>query len=182
MKKIFNKNLKFVTIFSIVFLALFVFGGHRVLAQFNTANDPFFDPLNDTKKPVDLKLTNTNTPPTGGNPTGGAGGNPAQGGAGGPGTEKSGLQITLTNPLKSNSLEDFIQIVLGVILKFLIPILAILFMYTGFKLIIAKGEPAALKAAKQDFLNLVIGSVLILGAWTFGNIIMNTLKEVGILN
>ncbi len=110
-----------------------------------------------------------------------AGGNPASGTTGTE-TPKSGLQITLTNPLKSNTLEEFVQIVLGVILKFLIPILAILFMYTGFKLVTARGDVKALTAAKQDFLNLVIGAVLILGAWTFGSIIMNTLKEVGILN
>jgi hypothetical protein len=109
------------------------------------------------------------------------GGNPASGTTGTE-TPKSGLQITLTNPLKSNTLEEFVQIVLGVILKFLIPILAILFMYTGFKLVTAKGDVKALTAAKQDFLNLVIGAVLILGAWTFGSIIMNTLKEIGILN
>lgn len=99
-----------------------------------------------------------------------------------PASVKPGLQITLTNPLKSNTLEDFVQIVLSVILKFLIPILAILFIYTGFKLVMARGEPKALETAKKDFFNLVIGAVLILGAWTFGSIIMNTLREVGILN
>lgn len=99
-----------------------------------------------------------------------------------PASVKPGLQITLTNPLKSDKLEDFVQIVLSVILKFLIPILAILFILTGFQLVMARGEPKAIATAKTNFFNLVIGTVLILGAWTFGNIIMNTLREVGILN
>lgn len=96
--------------------------------------------------------------------------------------QKTGLQITLTNPLKADNLEDFIGLVLAVILRFLIPILAILFIYTGFQLVMARGNEKALGTAKNNFFNLVIGAVLILGAWTFGNVILNTLKEVGILN
>lgn len=94
---------------------------------------------------------------------------------------KSGLQITLENPLKSDNLEDFVTRVVGVLLKFLIPILAILFIITGFQLVTSGGDENARKKAKNNFLNLVIGAVLILGAWTFGNVIMNTLREVGIL-
>lgn len=174
MKKIFKKNLNFVTIFSIIFLSMIFVGANNSFAQNDkAATDPASKQTTQTTNP---------TPPT--NPNGDGGGVVNKNGDGGgvPTETKSGLQITLTNPLKSNTLEDFVQVVLGVILKFLIPILAILFMYTGFKLVMARGEPKALQAAKQDFLNLVIGAVLILGAWTFGNIIMNTLKEVGILN
>ena len=99
-----------------------------------------------------------------------------------PAGAKPGLHITLTNPLKSENLEDFVQVVLAVILKFLIPILAILFIYTGFQLVMSGGDKAARKTAKDNFFNLVIGAVLILGAWTFGNVILNTLRETGILN
>lgn len=100
----------------------------------------------------------------------------------GQGNGKTGLQVTLTNPLKSGTLEEFVNTILAAILKFLIPVLAILFIYTGFKLVTSRGNEKALTAAKHDFFNLVIGAVLILGAYTFGTIIMNTLKEVGITN
>lgn len=113
---------------------------------------------------------------------GGAGAGTQDGGAGAGSGEKSGLQITLINPLKADDLEGFISSVVGILLKFLIPILAILFIYNGFQLVTSRGNKDALDKAKKNFFNLVIGAVLILGAWTFGNVIMNTLKEVGILN
>lgn len=112
---------------------------------------------------------------------GGANNSSEDGGAG-EGESKTGLQITLTNPLKSNDLESFVSRVVAVLLRFLIPILAILFIYTGFQIVTSKGDKAQLEKAKQRFFNLVIGATLILGAWTFGNVIMNTLKEVGIID
>lgn len=94
---------------------------------------------------------------------------------------KTGLQITLTNPLKADNLEGFVSSVLSTLLKFVIPILAVLFIYTGFEMVMARGNKDEWKKTKTKFFNLVIGAVLILGAWTFGNVIMNTLKDVGII-
>lgn len=174
-----NNNLK--TFFSIM-LFVFAIGVSGVFAQTatTTSSTTTFDPLKTVNEVLDNAKTTTTATGTG---QGGAGGDVGQGGAGaGLPKTKSGLQITLTNPLKVDNLEDFVNLVLSVILKFLIPILAVLFMWTGFKLVMARGNEKALGEAKKDFFNLVIGAVLILGAWTFGTIIMNTLREVGILD
>lgn len=96
--------------------------------------------------------------------------------------QKTGLQINLTNPLKADNLEGFVSIILSTLLKFLIPILAILFIYTGFEMVMSRGNKDEWKKAKIKFFNLVIGAVLILGAWTFGNVIMNTLKAANIID
>lgn len=110
---------------------------------------------------------------TTGTPQGGAGGTP-QGGVGG----SSGGDTTLENPLQVNSLWDFIEAVLGWVVKIGAVLVGVFFVISGFKFVAAQGNEEKLSEAKRGFVYTIIGAVLLLGAWTLATIISSTVAEI----
>ncbi len=130
--------------------------------------------------------TNTGSDPQGGQggtPQGGVGGTP-QGGQGGTpqggvgGTPQGGGDTTLENPLQVNSLWDFIEAVLGWVVKIGAVVVGVFFVISGFKFVAAQGNEEKLSEAKRGFVYTVIGAVLLLGAWTLATIISSTVAEI----
>jgi hypothetical protein len=57
----------------------------------------------------------------------------------------------------------------------LLPIFIIIIMYTGYKYIMAQGNPVKVSMVKKTFLNLILGLLLILCAWLIVSTLMRTL-------
>lgn len=87
--------------------------------------------------------------------------------------------VELTNPLKSESLIEFFQDILDVILVFAVPIIVFFIIYAGFKFVMAQGEPGALGDAKRALLYAIIGGVIILGAYVILAVIGGTVDALG---
>lgn len=113
---------------------------------------------------------------------------PQSGGTNNTATEQSGGTNNttgmpkLTNPVKGiNSIEDVlfkavdIAIFLGVIIA------VFMFIFIGFKLVMAQGEPKALGEAKNWFLAAVIGTAILIGSKVIVEVIKNTLTEAGVV-
>lgn len=135
-------------------------------------------------------ITTTTTSP------GGPGNNPPGGGPGSqgnnpqttpttattsadPGIGQINLTSSIQNPLGQDfDIIEFFQKLFANLVKIAIPILVLFMVYSGFKFVEAQGNEEKLKKAKQNFLYVIIGAVLILGAWTIATALRGTVEEL----
>lgn len=111
------------------------------------------------------------------NPGGGTNSNPQV-----PGSGTGGVSINnkLINPIGPNldTLEDFIVKIIEIALYVIVPILALMIIYTGFLFVAAQGNPEKLKKAKSALAFTLIGAALILGAFVITSAIKSTVEEI----
>lgn len=88
------------------------------------------------------------------------------------------LELKIKNPLGVKSIEEVIQKIMSVIVKLAIPVIICFFIYSGFLFITAQGSKTELEKAKRMFVQVVIGSVIILGAWTIASAIVATVNLI----
>ena len=103
------------------------------------------------------------------------------GGLGTPHVAEAACQTTtggLQDPLCFNNIYDFIQGVLQAFVTISIPILSFFIVYAGFKFVMAQGNPTELGKARDNFKYLIIGAILILGAWALAELIKNTVNQI----
>lgn len=89
-------------------------------------------------------------------------------------------QTGLQNPLNSNfsSVPAFIAGALKAISLIALPVISLFFVISGFMFVMARGNEEQLKKAKTNFVYVVIGALLILGAWIIATIIAGTVSEI----
>lgn len=88
------------------------------------------------------------------------------------------LDIKINNPLKVKTIQEAIKLFVGALVRIAIPIIVIFFIWSGISFIFARGNPEKIKQAKQMFFYTVIGTLLILGAWTITNAIIGTVNSI----
>lgn len=102
-------------------------------------------------------------------------------------TQNSGfnLNIKLANPLCSKStgkctstIQDAIKLFVNAIVRLAIPVIVIFFLWSGLMFIFARGNPEKIKVAKNMFFYTIIGTLLILGAWTITNALVGTVNSL----
>ena len=84
------------------------------------------------------------------------------------------------NPLKDpySTIPGFIEGALRVLVLIALPVLTLFFVYSGFKFIAAQGNSQKLSDAKMNFVYVVIGALLILGAWVIATLIGGTVSQL----
>ncbi|MDB5238134.1 MAG: hypothetical protein JWM46_404 [Candidatus Kaiserbacteria bacterium] len=87
---------------------------------------------------------------------------------------------TLGNPLNPSfsSIPNFIAGALRVMVQLALPILTLMIVYSGFLFVFARGNQEKLSTAKTNFMYVIIGSVLILGAWVIATLISGTVSQL----
>lgn len=88
------------------------------------------------------------------------------------------LGLHIDNPLKVATIQDAVKFFVTTIVKIAIPLIVISFIWSGLSFIFAQGRPESVKKAKNIFFNTVIGTLLILGAWTITNAIVGTVNSI----
>ncbi|MCC7436756.1 hypothetical protein IT402_02700 [Candidatus Nomurabacteria bacterium] len=88
------------------------------------------------------------------------------------------LKVRINNPLKVDTISDAIRLFMNAVLRIAIPFIIIFFIWSGLSFILARGNPDKIGTAKKMFWYTVIGTLLILGAWTITNIIIGTVNSV----
>lgn len=143
-------------LFSVVLLSSLLFGGvvPVVFAQEQAAQ-----PAATGEKPAQPPA-----PPTAPNPSGQATG--------------FLLDVKLQNPLKVSTIGDAIKFFMTTLLKIAIPFIVVFFIWAGLKFILARGKPEEITKAKNMFWYTIIGTLLILGAYTITNAIIGTINSV----
>ncbi len=86
----------------------------------------------------------------------------------------------LKNPLNDSfsSIPQFISGALKVMVMVALPIITLFMVYSGFLFVLAQGNQETLAKAKTNFLYVIIGSILILGAWVFASLIGGTISQL----
>jgi hypothetical protein len=95
-------------------------------------------------------------------------------------TPNQGLNIHLNNPLEgtASTIPQAINTILSIVIRIALPLIIIAFIWSGLNFIFARGKPEKMKEAKNMFLYTVIGTLLILGAWTITNAIVGTVNNI----
>ncbi len=83
----------------------------------------------------------------------------------------------IKNPLKSNSMEEFIARVLEALVLLLTPILVLAVILSGFLFVKARGNPEELGTAKRVLMYTLVGSAIVLGAEVIANALSGTLSN-----
>lgn len=86
----------------------------------------------------------------------------------------------LENPLNNeySSVAGFVAGALKVLVVVALPVVAFFLVLAGFKYISAQGNSERIKEAHLNFLWVVIGGALILGAWVVATLIGGTVSQV----
>jgi len=87
---------------------------------------------------------------------------------------------SLDSPLNPafSSIPGFIAGALKALVLVALPILTLFIVYSGFLFISAQGNESKLKDAKQNFMYVIIGALLILGAWVIATLIAGTVSQL----
>ena len=109
-------------------------------------------------------------------------GNPGTTAGGNPGTTAGGNTGGVQNPLAFDTIQEFVQKVLEFLVMLATPFIIFMLIYTGFKFVMARGNPEALKTARMMFLWTIIGGMLILGAQIIASVIKGTVDDITFLN
>ncbi|RJQ30736.1 hypothetical protein C4572_03645 [Candidatus Parcubacteria bacterium] len=89
--------------------------------------------------------------------------------------EDSGI---LCNPLSADSFDDLISVVSKLAINIGIPIAALFIIYSGLKLVMARGSEDKIKDAKNGLLWSIIGTAILLGAWVIVEILQSTVDSL----
>ena len=84
----------------------------------------------------------------------------------------------LQNPLSTPDIPSFIAGALKALVVVALPIITLFIVIAGFMFVLARGNSEGLKKAKQNFLYVIIGAILILGAWVLATLIGGTVTQV----
>ena len=88
------------------------------------------------------------------------------------------VNFKLNNPLKAATIQDAIKLLMGIVFKLAIPVIILFFIYTGISYILALGNAEKVKKVHTMFFYTVVGTLLILGAYTITNAIVGTVNSV----
>jgi hypothetical protein len=91
------------------------------------------------------------------------------------------IDAKIANPLGPNgpqTLTDFIEAIVNIVLVIGVPILVLAIIYAGFLYVKAQGNPGELEVAHRTLLYTVIGGVLLLGAFVIANAIGKTVEDI----
>jgi len=86
----------------------------------------------------------------------------------------------IKSPLRDevSSIPGFIEAALKALVLIALPILTLFIVYSGFKFISAQGNSSKLEEAKKNFMYVIIGSLLILGAWVVATLVGGTVNQL----
>ena len=86
----------------------------------------------------------------------------------------------IQNPLNSaySTIPTFIAGFLKVMVQIGLPIVALFLLIAGYRFASAGGNSDKLTKAKDNFIYVIIGASLILGAWVLATLIGNTVSQV----
>ncbi len=86
--------------------------------------------------------------------------------------------VALKNPLNFDSIPAFIAAALKALALIALPIITLFLVISGFLFITAQGNETKLNDAKRNFMYVIFGALLILGAWIIATLIAGTVSQL----
>ena len=96
-----------------------------------------------------------------------------------PGGGSGVTKINIKNPIGPDTLIEFVEAILGIIIQIGIPVLVVMIVYVGFKFVMAQGNDGKLTEAKTAFFWTIIGAAIVLGAFVISTVIQTTINNLG---
>lgn len=87
----------------------------------------------------------------------------------------------IDNPLQVSDLNNFIVGLLNALIKIGIPIMTVFLVYSGLRLVMARGNETELVDAKKNLLWVIIGAAILLGSWTIVKVLKGTFDEIDLV-
>ena len=86
----------------------------------------------------------------------------------------------LQSPLNEafSTVPGFIEGALKALVMIALPILTLFIVYSGFLFVAAQGNESKLTDAKKNFMYVILGALLILGAWIIATLIGGTVSQL----
>ncbi|VAW32742.1 hypothetical protein MNBD_CPR01-162 [hydrothermal vent metagenome] len=84
----------------------------------------------------------------------------------------------LKNPLKANSIQELLTAVLSYVVQIGTVVIVLMMVWTGFKFVLAKGNPTELQGARKMLLWTIIGALVILGAQVIAMGVQSTVTAI----
>lgn len=88
------------------------------------------------------------------------------------------FNFKLQNPLRTNDFWGFLGTITDLAIKIGVPIAVVFFIWAGFQYIFAGGDTKKIDAAHINLRNVVIGTIIFLGAWTITELVVKTFQSV----
>jgi hypothetical protein len=84
------------------------------------------------------------------------------------------------NPLNAqfSSVPAFVEGALKVMVMVSLPIITLFIVYSGFMFVMAQGNEGKLQDARRNFFYVIVGSILLLGAWVIATLIGGTISQL----
>ncbi|MCK6462294.1 MAG: pilin [Candidatus Pacebacteria bacterium] len=84
----------------------------------------------------------------------------------------------LCNPLTSSSFSDLVKTISTLAIEIGIPIAVVFIIYSGLRMVMARGDEKALTDAKKGLLWAIIGTGILVGAWVITEVLQSTVKAL----
>ncbi len=82
------------------------------------------------------------------------------------------------NPVKADSIEELLAKIIDAAIVILMPFVVLAIIYSGFMFLIARGNKEALSKAKTNFVWVVIGVAVLLGAKLISYMLKSTVEHI----
>jgi hypothetical protein len=84
----------------------------------------------------------------------------------------------IPNPLKSDNIQCLIVNILNFVSSIGAILVALMIIYTGYKFVVARGNPKEISEAKTALFYTLLGALILLGAVVIANVLAGTLNQV----
>jgi hypothetical protein len=90
------------------------------------------------------------------------------------------INLNLVNPIAGtvDSIPQFFQTLISIIIKIAIPFVAIVLVYCGLLFVTARGDAAQIEKARSAFTYAVIGGLVLLASWLIAEAIRDALTSL----
>ncbi len=89
---------------------------------------------------------------------------------------------TLKNPIKANNIQELLNDVVNLAIVIGMIVAVLMFIWIGFKFVMARGNSEALKEARNWFLWAVVGTAILISARVITAVVQNTLTSAGVVD
>jgi hypothetical protein len=84
---------------------------------------------------------------------------------------------SINNPLASDSIQGILLNIMNLVTTIGMVVVVLFIIYAGFTYVMAGGDPAKIKKARDTFFATVIGGAILLGADVIANVVVKTVES-----
>ena len=84
----------------------------------------------------------------------------------------------IANPLKAGSIPELLKLIIDAGIMILMPLVVLAIIYSGFMFLMAQGNEDKLKTAKTNFIWVIVGVAVLLGAKVISAVLQATAEHI----